>query len=144
MGKDSSIVRKLVALTAVVALVAATAAFAATRHATGTFKGKTSQRENISLDVGATVVRNGHVTVRVTCVRNGRRRVLRDSAFIAGNIPINADGTFGSRQKTSNGKFELRIAGQIAGRRASGRYSEQFTGRQGTCRSGRVTWRVRR
>ena len=144
MGKDSSIVRKLVAVTAVVALFAATAALAATQHATGTFKGKTSQRENISLDVGPTAVRSGTLWVRVTCVRNGRRRTLRDHASVSGNIPINANGTFGARQKTTNGKFELRIAGQIVGRRASGRYSEQFTGREGTCRSGRVTWRVKR
>lgn len=144
MGKDSMLLRKLLAATAVAALAVAATAIAAASHATGTFTGRTSQRLAIKLDVGPQAVRSGHVNVKVTCVRKGHRRVVPDAADLARDIPINADGTFGARQHSKTSDFELRIAGQITGRRVSGRYSEQFTGRFGACRSGRVTFRAER
>jgi hypothetical protein len=133
--------RKLVVAALVAMLAFAATALAAT-HATGLFKGTTSQGQHMQLRVGAATIKGGTFNVVNRCTRNGRTTIIDGTSQLGAGIPINGDGTFGSRQHARNSSLAIRIAGEVKGRRADGRYEETFNSRFGKCRSGRIFFRA--
>ena len=144
--------RNLVTLALVACLATAAAAFAAPLPDT-TFKGRTSQKERISIRTSADgeKLRNLKITREFDCGA-GTEPVGGTFRQAGGAIQVNDNGGFRGRGKVQgvsggrikSGEFRFRGRFGTRGRVATGVYRERVELDNGTeCGTGRVTFRVR-